>query len=128
MIIDWSNYDLKKAKELAARFGTAAMAQMVANIHDLDLVDRGILLESLKSTVRTKDGMVDRIEFAYAYYGKFHEVGADNAFGSGVNLRATHWRSMAISQNLEMLDQDFADYYASLIAESIELPSVTLNM
>ena len=104
------------------------MAQMTANIHELDLVDRGILLNSLKTTVRTKQGLVDRIEFSYAYYGKFHEVGADNAFGTGVNLRPTHWRSLAINQNLEMLDKDFAEYYSKLIAEEITLPSITLKM
>lgn len=128
LMIDFSKYDITKAKELAAKFGSAALNEMVMNIHSLDLIDRGILLNSLKYGVKTKGGEVDRIQFSYEWYGRFQNTGANNIFGTGKALEPTNWRSDAISNNMPELNQDFAELYASLILEEITVDSVKMEM
>lgn len=128
MLIDWANYDQSKAKELASKFGNAALATMVQNIVSLDLIDRANLLNSLKMGVKSRQGFVEAVEFKYEYYGKFHEIGASNVFGEGVEIEAAHWRSNAVNQHLEMLNQDFAEYYAELTLEEVVIDSVKLKM
>jgi len=128
LMIDFSKYDITKAKELAAKFGSAALNEMVMNIHSMDLIDRGVLLNSLKYSVRTKGGEVDRIQFAYEWYGRFQNTGAENIFGTGKALEPTNWRSDALSNNMPELNQDFAEFYASLIIEEITVDSVKMEM
>ena len=127
-MIDFSKYDISKAKELAAKFGSAALNEMVMNIHSLDLIDRGVLLNSLKYSVRTKSGEVDRVQFSYEWYGRFQNTGAQNIFGNGKELEPTNWRSDALSNNLPALNDDFAEFYASLIVEEITVDSVKMEM
>jgi hypothetical protein len=128
MQIVWENYDLAKTKELAAKFGSAVVLEMQSNINKLSLVEKGNLLRSIKASVRTKEGYVDRIQFSYEWYGRIFENGAQNVFGKGVNLQPKPWRNPAIASELDDLNKDFALYYASLIAESIELEDVKLEM
>jgi hypothetical protein len=128
MVIDFEKYDLNKAKELARKFGSAALTEMAFKIQQLDLIDRGVLLNSLKFSVRTKQGEVDRVQFAYEWYGRFHEVGAENIFGTGAALKPTHWRSEAISENLQSLNDDFAEFYQSLIIDAITIDSTKMEM
>lgn len=128
MIIDFEKYDLDKAKDLARKFGSAAVTEMAFQIHNLDLVDKGILVNSLKASVRTSKGEVDRVQFAYEWYGRFHETGAENIFGNGKNLKATKWRSEAISKNLQSLNDDFAEFYASMIIDEITINSTKMEM
>ena len=101
---------------------------MLRKIHELDLIERGALLNSIKAAVRTKDQEVDRIEYTYEWYGFIHEQGAENVFGKGVNLPATGWRSDAIEAHKEELDKQFTQFYAALIIDEIDLASVTLKM
>lgn len=128
MVIDWNNYDLKKARALARKFGEATVTEMMMNIQNLDLIDRGVLINSIKAGVRTKYGFVDRVQFTYEFYGKFFEYGAENAFGKGVDLPALHWRNEAISKNMDSLNEDFAEFYASLIADEIDINNVKMEM
>lgn len=128
MVLDFSKYDINKAREIARKFGSATLTQMIFNIHQLDLVDKGKLLETLKFSVHTSHQEVDRISFSYEWYGKFHEVGATDAFGKGVTITPKHWRNDAISKNKEQLEQDFTDFYAELIIEEIKIDSVKLKM
>jgi len=126
--IDFSKYDLNKAKELARKFGAAAVTEMAHNIQQLDLVDRATLLKSLKATVKTKSGEVDRISFSYEWYGRFHEVGATNIFGKGADLPGLKWRSDAISSQMQSLNDDFAQFYADLTIEAITVDSIKMEM
>lgn len=128
MIIDWTKYDLNKAREISQRFGSAAVAQMAFNISSLDLVEKGNLLKTLQYKVKNKQGEVDRIQFTYEWYGRFHEVGADNIFGSGKNIKATHWRSNAIEQHLKSLEDEFGDFYAQMIIEEVTIDSAKMKM
>jgi hypothetical protein len=128
MNVDWSKYDLKKAQDLAKKFGAAALTEMAFNISQLGLVDRGNLLKSLKVSVHQKQGEVDRVQFRYEWYGRFHEVGAENVFGKGVHLQPLNWRSKAIENHIQGLNQDFAEYYASLILEEIVIDTAKMKM
>jgi hypothetical protein len=128
MNIDFTKYDLDKAKELARKFGAAAVTEMAFNLQKLDLVDRGNLLKSLKYSVRTKSGEVDRVQFSYEWYGRFHEVGASNIFGSGKDLPGKQWRSEAINAHMGMLNDEFAEFYASLIMDEIQIEETKMEM
>lgn len=128
MVIDFTKYDLSKAKELARKFGAAAVTEMAFNIQKLDLVDRGNLLNSMKYGVRTKGGEVDRVQFSYEWYGRFHEAGANNIFGSGKELAAKKWRSEAIESTIGSLNDDFAQFYADLILEEIVIDTTKMEM
>lgn len=128
MLIDWRNYNQAEAKKLAEKFGAAAVAQMMFNISQLSLVDTGNLLKSIKYSVRSRDGFVERIEFIYEWYGKFHEVGASNIFGNGKSLEATHWRSDSINKHKPELDTDFAEFFGDLILKEVELNWPKLKM
>jgi hypothetical protein len=128
MLIDFSKYDIKKAREMARESGKSAVALMQANIHKYDLVDRGTLLKSIRSAVLSKDGEVDRLQFTYEWYGKFQQMGEKNAFGKGVYLKAKNWRNSAIDQVRPELLQKFADYYAQLIVQEIEIDSSKMKM
>lgn len=128
MLIDWRNYDQEAAKKLAQKFGAAAVAQMMFNISRLSLVDTGNLLRSIKYSVRSKDGFVERIEFIYEWYGKFHEVGAENIFGKGENIDPTHWRSDAIDKYKPELDKDFTEFYGDLVLKEIVINSAKMKM
>lgn|SRR3989338_4978725 len=126
--IDWTKYDFGKAKELAAKYGQQIVSQMLANIHQLDLIDRGNLLKSVKYSIRTRDGEVERIQFVYEWYGRFHETGVIDGFGKGINIPGTQWRSSAMDASKPELDADFAEFYAALILKEISIDSVKMRM
>lgn len=129
VVIDFEKYDLSKAKELASKFGTATLTEMAFNIQNMSLFDKGELLRSLKYSVRTKGGEIDKVVFMYEWYGRFHENGAESIFGnSGQRLKENKWRSLAISKTIEQLNEDFKEFYASLIIDEIEIDSVKMKM
>lgn len=128
MLIDFTKYDIKKAREMARESGKTAVALMQANIHKYDLINRGTLLKSIRSSVLSKNGEVDRLQFTYEWYGKFQQMGVKNAFGKGVSLKSKNWRNSAIDEVRPELLQKFADYYAELIIEEIKIDSVKMNM
>ncbi len=129
MVIDFDKYDLSKAKELASKFGTATLTEMAFQIQNMNLVDKGALLRSLKFQVGTRAGEVDKVGFMYEWYGRFHEQGAENIFGNqGQKLNQNKWRSMAIENNIYKLNEDFTEFYAALIIEAIEIDSVKMKM
>jgi hypothetical protein len=128
MIMDFSKYDLKKASEIAKRYGSAALTEMAFNIQSMDLVDKGILLKSLKMSVKTKQGEVDRVQFAYEWYGRFSEVGASNIFGKGQDLPAMHWRSNAIASQMGGLNDEFGDFYTEMIIKEVVIDSPKMEM
>lgn len=118
---------LAKAKELADQYGKKGVGQMVANLHEMDLVDSERLLRSIKSRTVTKQGDIDRIEYAYEFYGKIWETGAQNAFGKGITLAPKHWRDEAIALIKPELDEKFGELYASMIIDEILIESVKLK-
>lgn len=124
MSVDWTKYDLKKAREIGKEFAKNYLASAAFNIANLDLVDKGILLNSLKASPRSKGGFLDRIQLTYEYYGFFHEVGVDNAFGKGVVIPKTQWRTMAIEDNIDQLSSDMSMYYAELIIDELKIDDV----
>lgn len=128
MRIDWEKYDKKKAEEIAKRFGTAVVTEMMFSITRLSLVDKGNLLRSVKATVRSQQGEVNRVQFSYAYYGRFLENGAKNVFGKGVTLQPQQWRNPAIAFYKPELDREFSEYYAQLILGEIVVESVQMEM
>lgn len=128
MRIDWNKYDKAKAQAIAKKFGTAAVTEMMFNITQMGLVDRGTLLRSIKSSVRSTNDEVDRISFTYEFYGRFLEKGANNVFGKNVKINAHPWRSLAIEKHKSELDQEFAEFYASLILSEIEVDSTKMEM
>lgn len=118
---------LAKAKELADEYGKKGVGLMVANLHEMDLEKTGRLLKSIKSRTVTKQGDIDRIEYAYEFYGKIWETGAQNVFGKGVTLVPKHWRDDAIAQIKPELDEKFGELYASMIINEIFIESVKLK-
>lgn len=127
-MIDFKKYDINKARELAKKHGANVMQQMMQNIQSMNLVDKGNLLRSIKYGVRSTKGEVDRILFQYEWYGKFFEIGVDDAFGKGIVLKKQPWRSNAINEELPQITEDFAEYYASLIIEEIKIDSTKMQM
>jgi len=125
--VDWSKYNSSEARELARKHGRAILQKMAENLHQMGLIERGVLLKSLKSTEREKAGLIDRIEFSYEFYGKIWETGASNVFGKGVTLEAKHWRNQAIEELKPALDEEFGEFYAAMIIEEIVLESVKLK-
>lgn len=129
MRIDWSKYDLSKAVEIADRFGQKALTEMHKQIQDMSLVDKGNLLKSLKFKTKVTQQTVDFIGFKYEFYGKFLQVGVNNAFGKDVNLAAKTWRSNAFEATVPELSQEFSDFYGELILSEITpIDSVNLRM
>jgi hypothetical protein len=118
---------LAQAKELADTYGQTIKAQMVMNLHEMNLEDSGKLLRSIKFKTQKKQGVVDRIEFSYEFYGKIWETGAQNVFGKGVTLVPRHWREEAIELIKPELDQKFGELYASMIINEIFIDSVNLK-
>jgi hypothetical protein len=127
-MIDFKKYDINKARELAKKHGSNVMLLMMQNIQQMNLVDRGNLLKSIKYGIRSTKGEIDRIQFQYEWYGKFHEIGIDDAFGKGIKLKKQPWRTEAIQQELPNISEDFAEYYASLIVEEIKIDSTKMQM
>lgn len=128
MLVDFTKYDQKQARDIAKKYGTAILNQMQFNIQYLDLIDKSSLYKSLKFSVGSTYGEVDKITFSYEWYGKFFEMGAENVFGKGVRIKPLHWRKTAIEHYSEQLFQEFADMYAKIMIEEIVLPDVRMKM
>lgn len=127
-MIDFKKYNIQKAKELARKHGANVMQLMQSNIQEMNLVDKGNLLKSIKYGIRSTKGEIDRIQFQYEWYGKFFEIGAEDVFGKGVEIKPKKWRSKAINQELENISEDFAEYYGSLILEEVQIDSTKMEM
>jgi hypothetical protein len=128
MRVDFTKYDEGKAKDLAKKFGSATLTEMMMNIQEMDLVDRAELLHSLKFSVHSKNKEVDRIAFSYEWYGKIQEMGSDNLFGKGVKIDPRKWRSEAIDNNIDSLNEEFAKFYAELIIEEINIDEIKIKI
>lgn len=128
MEINWNAYDLNEAKEIALAFGKRVIEEWKTKLHQLDLVDSGKLLESLKATPKSTFDEVTRIEFRYEFYGKIWERGASNVFGKGTDLHAQPWRDEILEKLKPELDQEFGEFYAKLIIQELTIDSVTLRM
>lgn len=90
-MVDFTKYDLEKAKFLASRLGKSVASSMIENVQSFDLVGKSNLLQSIKSRVSTSRGQVDKISFTYAWYGVFHEIGiagTGNTFEAGGKFEA----------------------------------------
>lgn len=119
MAVIWANYDKAKARAIAKKYGKSTVTQMMINIQKMNLVDKEKLLRSIKFGVRSTSGEVDRVQFSYEYYGKFHEIGVSDAFGKGVMLPKLPWRSEAMKDGKDEFDQEFADFYADLVSDNL---------
>jgi hypothetical protein len=128
MRVDWNKYDQKEAVAIARKFSKDVLQDMAINIQKMGLVDKKKLLTSLKDSVRKTGIEVDRIQFAYEFYGRFHENGASNVFGKNVTLKPTPWRTPAIEKNKGELDSNFNEFYAKLILDELEISSAKMEM
>jgi len=126
--IDWTKYDTAKATELAMAAGFRGLQDMKLGITSMNLVKKGVLLNSLKATVRKKSSLVDRVEMKYEFYGKFFVSGASNLFGKGIELPIKDWRTVALETMQSEINESFAEFYANTIAQEIEIESVKLKM
>lgn len=127
MIIDWSKYDEDKAEEIANRFGKATLEQMTKNLTSFGLVRSGTLLQSLKFKVKKDAHIVDRVEFIYEFYGRFHNSGAKQIFGRNQDLPIKPWRTVAFEQTVPQMLDDMSELMAQAIADEIVVDSVKLQ-
>jgi hypothetical protein len=121
-------YDINEAKKIAQRFGTAVLNEMHQNIVSLDLVERSVLLKSLKTSPRTSVGEVNRVEFSYEWYGFLQDRGFKNAFGKGIEINATNWRQDAIQSHKEQFDSEMNEMYAKLMIQQIVIDDIKLKL
>lgn len=128
MAIDWNLYNLEEAKRIALNYGEKAVAKMKARLHELDLVDSGELLKSIKATTKQKFGEVDRVQFSYEFYGAIWENGANNVFGKGVTLNPKKWRNDVLEALKPELEAEFGEFYAQLIIQELKIESVSIKM
>lgn len=123
MRFDWTKYDEKKAREIARSFANASIQDMAINIQRMGLVDKRQLLNSLRASVRAdKFGEVNRIQFAYEFYGRFQEMGTKKG------IKAKPWRNPAIEENKPELDEKFNELYATMILDELQIESVKIEM
>ncbi|MCH2225385.1 MAG: hypothetical protein MK066_11510, partial [Crocinitomicaceae bacterium] len=90
-MINWENYDLSEVRKIGKEFGEATVLEMQFNIANMDLVDKGILMDSISASPRSKQGFLDRIQFNYEFYGAFFEIGTGS-------LPTKKWRTEAIEK------------------------------
>jgi hypothetical protein len=128
MRVDWEKYDITKARAIANKYAKLTVTEMMFNITKLGLVDKAKLLNSVKSSIRSQQGEVNRVQFSYEFYGRFLENGAKNVFGKGVTLQPKSWRNSALEKNKEMLDEDFSKFYADLIIGEIKVDNTKMEM
>lgn len=123
MKFDWTKYDEKKAREIARSFADASIQDMAFNIQRMGLIDKKKLLNSIRASVRADNtGEVNRIQFAYEFYGRFQETGTKKG------LPSKPWRTPAIQKNKPELNQNFNELYAKMILEELQIESVKIEM
>jgi phage gpG-like protein len=116
-------YNPEKVAQIAKKWGAEQKSALALQLAQLGLKDRGDLINSLSATVRKKTGDVEAVTFRYLYYGLFHEVGATNVFGKGVNLQARSWQAKAINPKIEELADQVGEYYADVAVKNIHFNS-----
>lgn len=112
-------YNPEAVAKIARKWGKNQKSALALQLAKLGLKDRGELIKSLSFSVRRKNGDVEAITFKYLYYGLFHEVGAINAFGKGIDLPARGWQAAAINPKIEELADEVAEYYAETAIKNI---------
>jgi hypothetical protein len=117
-------YDQDAVQKIADKFSKDSIIAMVQNLRAMGLVDREQLIRSIKYSLKFEYDELSRIQFSYAWYGKFFQSGANNVFGKGIELPATHWRSLAIDQFAAQLGEELSQYYANLIINNIQIEDV----
>lgn len=119
-MIDFTKYDLEKAKFIARKGGKSVLESMIANVQNLDLVNKAELIKSIRTRVSTSKGIVDKISISYAWYGVFHEIGISGTqkqFSSGGKFNSKNPSQKMIKQiaeNYNVLEDE-----AFLIARKI---------
>ena len=115
---DFQKIDIEKVNASAVRWGNYVKPQIQSQIQRLGLVERMNLLNSIKVKIKKNVGLVEVVSFEYAWYGLFHNSGANNAFGKGVTLPALHWKSKAINPNIEALANEVSEGYANAVVNA----------
>lgn len=121
MRIDWTRYDEKKAKEIASSFADKTKADMLVAIQTMGLLRTKELLKSVKASVRSEKGEINRIQFTYQFYGRFLEKGT-------VKMQAKKWRDESIASNKPELDKQMAELYAQMMLAELEIESVKISL
>lgn len=120
IMIDFTKYDIEKAKYIARKGGKSVLESMIENVQRLDLVNKSDLINSIKTRVSTSKGIVDKISISYAWYGVFHEIGisgTQNLFPSGGSFTSknpSRKMILAIAENYNVPENE-----AFLIARRI---------
>jgi hypothetical protein len=120
IMIDFTKYDLEKAKYIARKGGKSVLESMIENVQNLDLVNKAELIKSIKTRVSTSQGIVDKISISYAWYGVFHEIGiagTQNKFPSGGEFKSKNPSQKMIKQIAE--NYNVSEDEAFLIARKI---------
>lgn len=154
-MIDFHKYDIEKARFLAKKYGKNITESMVENLRNLDLVNRSELINSIKYSVTSKQGVIDKISIKYAYYGIFLETGiqfqkknpsakmlkaimenyqvteseayviSKSILRNGI--KPMKWRTKAIEENKSELDREFGEYYAEIILKEIQFDDIKMK-
>ena len=118
---DNPHHDLAAINKIALDWGRKkALSSLALAIGKLGLQDRSILINSLKAKTKKRAGDVESVRVEFAWYGLFHNTGATNAFGKGVNLPAKFWIGAGINPVIGELADKVSDYYADVVIKSIE--------
>ena len=119
---DIAHADPARTSQLALEWGQKqAISSLALQLAKLGLKDRAVLINSLKAKIRKKFGEIDSVRIEFEWYGLFHNYGAENAFGKGVDLPATFWIAMGVNPVIQDLADKVGDYYAEVAIKNIEI-------
>jgi len=63
IMIDFTKYDLEKAKYIASKGGKSVLESMIENVQNLDLVNKAELIKSIKTEFRHHKESLIRFQF-----------------------------------------------------------------
>lgn len=101
------------------KLGLRSRAEVFSKIKESNNVKKH-LAESFKVKYKRRFGQVDSVIFTYNWYGLFHDIGTDNAFGTGVNLPKLDWKAAVINPAANKLANHLQKFYANAAVRAIE--------
>lgn len=94
----------KKMRRAARKWGKETKQQMLYNISNLGLRDRGVLSNTLNVRLKNNLGEPERITFSYPLYARFVEEGvAKNSPADNRTRKKRPFAGPAINQNIGKL-------------------------
>jgi len=125
--------DLAEIELIVRKFGNETKESLSFQLNSLDLRSKadvfakikdhnGVkkhLADSIKVKLKRRFGQVDAVVFSYNWYGLFHDIGAKNVFGKGLDLPALEWRGAAINPPSKLLADKLQNFYANIALNAI---------